>query len=36
MDRMNVSRNDKQCLVRCLFEKWKDWKGKGEKEEEDT
>lgn len=25
MDRMNVSRNDKQCLVRCLFEKWKEW-----------
>ena len=25
MDRMNVSRNDKQCLVRCLFEKWKKW-----------
>lgn len=25
VDRMNVSRNDKQCLVRCLFEKWKEW-----------
>ena len=25
MDRMNVSRSDKQCLVRCLFEKWKEW-----------
>lgn len=25
MDKMCVSRGDKQCLVHCLFEKWKEW-----------
>lgn len=25
MDKMCISRGDKQCIVKCLFEKWKEW-----------
>lgn len=28
MDKMNVSRGDKQCLIKCLFEKWRGWEEK--------